>query len=110
MTIAERLPRLRHFQASGGVRSVEGHDGGNARLSPSRAALTRKGSALSTASRSATWWTALRVAREEGVDLILLGDRPPSVVLHMLPAIGLSIATVANQGVQLATVPVAVVK
>jgi nucleotide-binding universal stress UspA family protein len=54
--------------------------------------------------------TILRVAMEENVDLILLGDSPPGVVQRMLPAIGLSLATVANQVVQLATVPVVVVK
>lgn len=54
--------------------------------------------------------TILRVAREEGVDLILLSDGPPGLVQRMLPAIGLSVATVAIQVVQLATVPVVVVK
>ena len=54
--------------------------------------------------------TILRVAREEDADLILLGDGPPGVVQRMLPAIGLSVATVTNQVVQLATVPVVVVK
>jgi nucleotide-binding universal stress UspA family protein len=54
--------------------------------------------------------TVLRVAMEENVDLILLGDGPPSVVQRMLPTIGLSVATVANRVVQLATVPVVVVK
>lgn len=54
--------------------------------------------------------TILRVAREEGVDLIILGDAPPGVVKRLLPAVGLSIATIANQVVQLATVPVVIVK
>lgn len=54
--------------------------------------------------------TILRVAREEEVDLILLGDGPPGVVQRMLPSIGLSIATVTSQVVQLADVPVVVLK
>lgn len=54
--------------------------------------------------------TILRVAREEDADLILLGDGPPNVVQRMLPAIGLSVATVTSQVVQLATIPVVVVK
>jgi nucleotide-binding universal stress UspA family protein len=54
--------------------------------------------------------TVLRVAQEEDADLILLGDGPPNVVQRMLPAIGLSVATVANQVVQRATIPVVVVK
>ena len=54
--------------------------------------------------------TILRVAVEEDADLILLGDSPPGIMQRMLPAIGLSVATVANQVVQLATVPVVVVK
>jgi nucleotide-binding universal stress UspA family protein len=54
--------------------------------------------------------TILRVAREEDVDLILLGNGPPGVVQRMLPSIGLSIATVTSQVVQLADVPVVVVK
>jgi len=54
--------------------------------------------------------TILRVALEENADLILLGDGPPGVVQRMLPAIGLSLATVANQVVQQAMVPVVVVK
>ena len=54
--------------------------------------------------------TILRVAQEEGVDLILLGDGPPGVVQRMLPSIGLSLATVTSQVVQLADVPVVVVK
>lgn len=54
--------------------------------------------------------TILQVAREEDADLILLGDGPPGVVQRLLSAIGLSIATVVNQVVQLATVPVVVVK
>jgi nucleotide-binding universal stress UspA family protein len=55
--------------------------------------------------------TILRVAREEDADLILLGHGPPGVVQRMLPTIiGLSIATVTSQVVQLADVPVVVVK
>jgi nucleotide-binding universal stress UspA family protein len=54
--------------------------------------------------------TILRVALEENANLILLGDGPPSVVQRVLPAFGLSLATVANQIVQRATVPVVVVK
>lgn len=54
--------------------------------------------------------TILRVAREEDADLILLGDGPPNVVQRMLPAIGLSVATVTSQVVQLAIIPVVVVK
>lgn len=54
--------------------------------------------------------TILRVAIEEEADLILLGDGPPGVVQRMLPVIGLSVATVANQVVQRASVPVVVVK
>jgi nucleotide-binding universal stress UspA family protein len=54
--------------------------------------------------------TILRVAREEDVDLILLGDGPPGVVQRMLPSIGLSIATVTSQVVRLADMPVVVVK
>ena len=54
--------------------------------------------------------TILRVAREENADLILLGDGPPGIVQRLLPAIGLSVATVASRVVQLATVPVVVVK
>lgn len=54
--------------------------------------------------------TILRVAREEDADLILLGDGPPGVLQRMLPMVGLSFSTVANQVVQHATVPVIVVK
>jgi nucleotide-binding universal stress UspA family protein len=54
--------------------------------------------------------TILRVARDEDVDLILLGHGPPGIVQRMLPTIGLSIATVTSQVVQLADVPVVVVK
>ena len=54
--------------------------------------------------------TILRVALEEDADLILLGDGPPDVVQRMLRAIGLSLASVTGQVVQLATVPVVVVK
>jgi nucleotide-binding universal stress UspA family protein len=54
--------------------------------------------------------TILRVALDEDVDLILLGDGPQSLVQRMLPTIGLSIATVVHQVIQRATVPVVVVK
>ena len=54
--------------------------------------------------------TILRVAREEDADLILLGDKPPGVVQRLLPAIGLSFATITNLIVQQAIVPVVVVK
>jgi nucleotide-binding universal stress UspA family protein len=54
--------------------------------------------------------TILRVAREEDADLILLGDGPPGVVQRVLPAIGLSMATMTNQVVEQAQVPVVVVK
>jgi nucleotide-binding universal stress UspA family protein len=54
--------------------------------------------------------TILRVAREEDADLILLGDGPAGVVQRILPAIGLSVATVTSQVVRLTTVPVVVVK
>jgi nucleotide-binding universal stress UspA family protein len=54
--------------------------------------------------------TILRVAREEGAELILIGDAPPSIVQRILPAIGLSIATITSQVVQRATVPVVVLK
>lgn len=50
------------------------------------------------------------MAREEDADLILLGDGPPGVLQRMLPMVGLSFSTVANQVVQHATVPVIVVK
>ena len=54
--------------------------------------------------------TILRIANEEGADLILLGNGPPGVVQRMLSAIGLSVATVTSQVVQQANVPVVVVK
>jgi nucleotide-binding universal stress UspA family protein len=54
--------------------------------------------------------TILRVGREEDADLIVLGDGPAGVVQRILPAIGLSVATVTSQVVQLTTVPVVVVK
>lgn len=55
--------------------------------------------------------TILRVAGEEGCDLILLGDTPAGALRRWLPRItGLSIATVASQVAQLATVPVVVLK
>jgi nucleotide-binding universal stress UspA family protein len=55
--------------------------------------------------------TILRVASEEGCDLILLGDEHPGALRRWLPKVtGLSLATVASQVVQLAAVPVVVVK
>lgn len=54
--------------------------------------------------------TVLRVAQEEDADLIVLGDGQPGMVQRMLLAIGLSVATVANQVVQRSAVPVIVVK
>lgn len=54
--------------------------------------------------------TILRVTAEEGANLILLGASPPGIVERLLTAVGLSVATVAGQVVQLATVPVVVVK
>jgi nucleotide-binding universal stress UspA family protein len=55
--------------------------------------------------------TILRVAREEGCDLIILGQRPPGRLGRWLPqAIGLAPATVAGQVVQRADAPVVVVK
>jgi nucleotide-binding universal stress UspA family protein len=54
--------------------------------------------------------TILRVAQEEDADLILMGEGPPGLAQRMLPAIGLSVATVTSQVVQLAIVPVVVVK
>jgi nucleotide-binding universal stress UspA family protein len=52
----------------------------------------------------------LRVASEEGVDLILLADAPAGAIQRLLPAIGLTLATVAAQVVQSAKVPVVIVK
>ena len=55
--------------------------------------------------------TILRVANEEGSDVVLVGDAPAGAVQRWLPkAIGLSLATVASRVVQLADVPVIVVK
>ena len=55
--------------------------------------------------------TILRVASEEGCDLILVADAPAGAVQRWLPkAIGLSLATVAGQVAQQAVVPVVVVK
>lgn len=54
--------------------------------------------------------TILRVAREEEADLILLGRGPPGLAERLLAPIGLSVATVTNQVVQRAPVPVVVVK
>jgi len=55
--------------------------------------------------------TILRVANEEGCDLILVADAPAGVVQRWLPkAVGLSVATIAGQVAQQAVVPVVVVK
>jgi nucleotide-binding universal stress UspA family protein len=55
--------------------------------------------------------TVLRVADEEGVAVILIGEAPPGVFRRWLPkAIGLSPATTAVQVTQHATIPVVVVK
>jgi nucleotide-binding universal stress UspA family protein len=53
----------------------------------------------------------LRVAGEERVAMILIGDAPPSAIQRWLPkAIGLSPATTAVQVTQQAAIPVVVVK
>jgi nucleotide-binding universal stress UspA family protein len=55
--------------------------------------------------------TVLRVANEEGCDLLVIGDAPAGAVTRWLPKIiGLSLATVAGQVIQQAAVPVVVVK
>jgi nucleotide-binding universal stress UspA family protein len=55
--------------------------------------------------------TILRVAREEGAELILIGDEPAGTVRRWLPkATGLALATTASQIVQQAAMPVVVVK
>lgn len=55
--------------------------------------------------------TILRVAGEEGSDLVLIGDSPVGPIRRWLPkAIGLSLATVANRVIQLSPVSVVVVK
>jgi nucleotide-binding universal stress UspA family protein len=55
--------------------------------------------------------TILRVAREEGADIILLGDGPAGAVRRWLPkAIGLALATTAGQVAEQAEMPVVVVK
>lgn len=55
--------------------------------------------------------TILRVAGEEGCDVVLLGDSPAGAFRRWLPkVIGLTVATVASQVAQLAAVPVVVVK
>ncbi len=55
--------------------------------------------------------TILRVANEEGCDLILVADAPAGTVQRWLPkAVGLSLATIAGQVAQQAVVPVVVVK
>lgn len=53
----------------------------------------------------------LRVAKEEGAGIILIGDAPAGIVRRWLPkAIGLSLATTAIQIAQQAAVPVVVLK
>ena len=55
--------------------------------------------------------TILRVAGEEGCDVVLVGDAPAGMFRRWLPkAIGLSVTTVASQVAQLAAVPVVVAK
>jgi nucleotide-binding universal stress UspA family protein len=55
--------------------------------------------------------TILRVAAEEGCNVVLLGDAPAGAFRRWLPkVIGLSVATVASQVAQLAAVPVVVIK
>lgn len=54
--------------------------------------------------------TILRVAHEEDANLILLADGTPGLLQRALSAIGLSVATVTSQVVQLADVPIVVVK
>ena len=55
--------------------------------------------------------TILRVAGEEGCDIVLVGDAPAGTFRRWLPkAIGLSVTTVASQVAQLAAMPVVVVK
>ena len=53
----------------------------------------------------------LRVAHEEGADIILVGDSPAGAVRRWLPkAIGLALATTAGQVAEQAEMPVVVVK
>jgi nucleotide-binding universal stress UspA family protein len=55
--------------------------------------------------------TILRVASEEGCDVVLIGAAPAGAFRRwLLKVIGLSAATVASQVAQLAVVPVVVVK
>jgi nucleotide-binding universal stress UspA family protein len=55
--------------------------------------------------------TILRVADEEGSDILLIGARPAGAVQRWLPrTIGLSLATVTNQVAQSANIPVVVIK
>jgi nucleotide-binding universal stress UspA family protein len=55
--------------------------------------------------------TILEVARDEGADMILIGEAPAGVVQRWLPkAIGLSLATTAILVAQQARMPVAVIK
>jgi nucleotide-binding universal stress UspA family protein len=51
--------------------------------------------------------TILRVAGEEGSDIVLIGEAPAGAFRRWLPkVIGLSVATVASQVAQLAVMPV----
>ena len=55
--------------------------------------------------------TILRVASEEGSDMVLIGDAPAGMIQRWLPkVIGLSVATVASQITLVAPIPVVVVK
>jgi nucleotide-binding universal stress UspA family protein len=54
--------------------------------------------------------TILRVAREERCDVILLGEARPGVVRRWLAAIGVAVGSIGSQVVQLADIPVVVVK
>jgi nucleotide-binding universal stress UspA family protein len=55
--------------------------------------------------------TILRIAREEGADIILVGHGPAGAVRRWLPkAIGLALATTAGQVAEQAEMPVVVVK
>jgi nucleotide-binding universal stress UspA family protein len=55
--------------------------------------------------------TILRVANEEGCDLICVGDVPPGALQRMLQRVtGVLLATTAGQVAQLADLPVMIVK
>jgi nucleotide-binding universal stress UspA family protein len=55
--------------------------------------------------------TILRVASEEGCELLVVGAAPPNAIQRWLPKIiGLSIATLATQLVEAAPIPITVVK